>query len=73
MEIKPGDRFFNLSTGDIYKVTEVTDNFLLWKCWYKDQWITVMHPIRIEYLLRDIEKRWILPDTAANRILYGRF
>ena len=72
MVVKVGDRFFNPESNEMYLVTAVGHSFLTWKAWFREEWILVMNPVRLEELERQVLRREILLDTPANRILYAK-
>lgn len=74
MDLKKGDVWFEVATGNQYMIHTVGEYFIIWysKSTSDQTWIPVMNPVRISELEFRIRDREILRDIPANRILYGK-
>lgn len=70
--LKVGDEFFEPSTGREYKITIIKNYFFMWDIKYKDEWIKVLIPQPIEYILLEIKQQKLVPNTEAARLFYDK-
>lgn len=75
MEIKTGDRFLSLETGDLFEITAVSKHKTMVNVKYRNKnhydWIQIMEPLRIQQVEQMLKSREWVPDTPAARTLYG--